>query len=295
MKIIFVYILTPPSVLYIIKSMETIAANAHDVDFIVNKTKGAFVKLNNLYTPDVIDDIHNFLCEKGIWNETDCVIRTQRLNSYIPDRRLYADVSFSVKFFNEKYVAEACPVQEAIVIPPGLPAVVTDALPKVGDALPKVGDAAPPVAADVPIADIGSEYFNICLLPYTIAYCEGPYDPEEYFMLKTFKEVTVKEGFEVMFAGNKYRVVHAFYEDSASLPAINSPDLKITLEEGDSVLLKNGLSVVVADDVEVTIDNGCIELPAGTKLQQVSPPARLVLDDVCNVIVVRADHHQQCY
>lgn len=70
------------------------------VSFIANKTKNNYINLGGLNDKNAIDCVHSFLCMHGVWNETDYVIHARKLKSYIPDPKVYHDISFVLRFYN---------------------------------------------------------------------------------------------------------------------------------------------------------------------------------------------------
>ena len=72
----------------------------NDVDFIANKTKNNYINMGSTNNRDAIDCIHQFLCEHGVWNETDNVIHAKKSSTYVPDPHSYHNISFVITFYN---------------------------------------------------------------------------------------------------------------------------------------------------------------------------------------------------
>lgn len=81
------------------KPLSNCANNEGFINFIANKTKNNYVNLGGFNDKEVIDCVHTFLCNNGIWNTTDHVIYTKKQSSYIPTAK-YHDISFVLKFYN---------------------------------------------------------------------------------------------------------------------------------------------------------------------------------------------------
>ena len=70
------------------------------VDFMANKTKGHYLNLRGNNTNDTIDFVHKFMCDHGIWNIGDSVVKTKKHINFTPCRLKYNDVSFVLTFYN---------------------------------------------------------------------------------------------------------------------------------------------------------------------------------------------------
>lgn len=75
------------------------------VDFIGNKTKNNYVNLKGGNDKNVIDSVHAFMCQHGIWGINDKVVLTMKQPNYVPDRK-YHDISFVLKFYTMARLAK---------------------------------------------------------------------------------------------------------------------------------------------------------------------------------------------
>ena len=71
-----------------------------NVDIIANRTKNNYVNLQGANSGDVIDCVYHFLCKHNVWDIKDNVVHTKKPTNYIPDPRLYRDISFVLTFYN---------------------------------------------------------------------------------------------------------------------------------------------------------------------------------------------------
>jgi len=77
-----------------------------NVDFIVNKTIGNFIRLGCANTRYVRNAVHKFLCDNGIWNIQHKVILAKRKINFIPDKNIYHDITFVLSFYKKNCIEQ---------------------------------------------------------------------------------------------------------------------------------------------------------------------------------------------
>lgn len=78
----------------------------NNVDFIANKTKSNYINLRGINPKDTIDCVHRFLCRFGVWDISDNVTKSRRPINFIPDPKLYHDISFVLNFYNAACISK---------------------------------------------------------------------------------------------------------------------------------------------------------------------------------------------
>src|SRR5271154_5921011 len=85
--------------------LSTVLDENNMVDIIANKTKRNYLKFSGRNPQNAIDSVHKFMCNYGIWDEKDTVIKTTKPASFVPEPAQYHDISFAFVFYQMAHKA----------------------------------------------------------------------------------------------------------------------------------------------------------------------------------------------
>ncbi|AVL95050.1 hypothetical protein ma664 [Moumouvirus australiensis] len=74
------------------------------VHFLTNLKHKHFVKFGGLQSNDSIDSFHKFMCEYGVWDPTDKIVKSKKQANYLPGPE-YDNISVVLKFYNLGVIA----------------------------------------------------------------------------------------------------------------------------------------------------------------------------------------------
>ena len=108
---------------------------------------------------------------------------------------------------------------------------------------------------------------------------------QDYFYLREPMIVDMQQGLTIKIGKINFIIVHHWLpqQDLSQLEI----SFKITIPTNTKVLMSNGISVIIGDDIhaELSVDS-VIKVIACTKIQQLDDPIRLVLDDDANATII---------